>query len=89
MQLFQSRLKLTDAQVTQIVVIYDETRALVDEYYKRSRPELETINKNQQEKILQILNADQRVEYQKILKERELMQEKGKKGGPPGHPPGF
>ena len=88
-QLFQSRLKLTESQVMQVGLIYDETRALYEEARKRSQPELEAINKNQQDKILAILDADQRVEYEKIVKEREMFQEKGKKGGPPGRPPGF
>jgi hypothetical protein len=86
---YQSRLKLTNAQVMQLELILDETRALYDEQQKRSRPELEAITKSQQDKTRSILNAVQRVEYDKILKERELMQEKGKKGGPSGRPPGF
>jgi hypothetical protein len=89
MQLFQSRLKLSDAQVTRIGLIYDETRALWEEQRKRSQPELEAIKKNQEDKIMSLLDARQRVEYEKILKEREQLQEKGKKGGPPGRPPGF
>ena len=87
-QLLQSRLKLTDAQVTQVRLITDETRALYEEQRKRSQPELENINKNQHEKMLGILNPEQRIEYEKMLKEREG-RGKMKGGGPPGHPPGF
>ena len=83
---FQERMKLTDSQVTQIGLIYDETRALYEEARKRNQPELEAINKDQQDKILSILKPDQRVEYERILKERE---DRSKKGGPSGRPPGF
>ena len=86
-QEFQARLKLSDAQVTQLGLIYDETRVLYEEQRKRTQPELDAINKNQQDKILAILNADQRIEYEKSLKEREGRGKKG--GGPPGRPPGF
>ena len=86
-KVLQSRLNLTDAQVTQIELILDETRALFEDQRKRSQPELEAITKMQQEKTLAVLNADQRVEYEKILKERENRGKKG--GGPPGRPPGF
>jgi hypothetical protein len=88
-KVYQSRLKLTDAQVMKLELILDETRVLVEEQRKRSEPELEAITKSQQDKTRSILSAEQRVEYDKILKEREHFQEKGKKGGPPGHPPGF
>jgi len=87
MQDFQARLKLTDKQVIQIGLVYDETRVLWEEQRKRTQPELDAINKNQQDKILEILNPDQRIEYEKSLKEREGRGRKG--GGPPGRPPGF
>ncbi len=86
-KVLQSRLKLTDAQVMQIDLILDETRALYEEQRKRSQPELEAITKMQQEKTLSVLNAEQRVEYEKMLKEREA-RGKMKGGGPPGRPPG-
>jgi len=85
-KVYQSRLKLTDAQVMQLELILDETRVLFEEQFKHSEPELEAITKSQQDKTRSILNAEQRVEYEKILKERE---NRGKKGGPSGRGPGF
>src|SRR6476646_2611383 len=66
-KVFQDRLKLNENQVMQIRLIYDETRALYEEERRRSLPELQKINKDQQDKILKVLKEDQRPEYEKIL----------------------
>jgi len=83
-KVLQDRLRLTDSQLTQIHLIYDETRALYEEQRKRSLPELQKITKDQQEKILKLLNEDQRGEYEKILKEDEDRRRRPGPGGPRG-----
>lgn len=85
-KVFQDRLKLDEAQAMRIRLIYDETRALYEEQRRNSLPELQKITKDQQDKIFKVLNAEQRPEYEKILKEDE---DRRRKGGPPGRPPGF
>jgi Spy/CpxP family protein refolding chaperone len=71
MEEMKSRLKLTADQVTQLSAILDETRARVHSTRESIEPEIRKIRDEQQEKIHQILAADQRPEYDKMRQERE------------------
>jgi Spy/CpxP family protein refolding chaperone len=71
MEEMKSRLKLTADQVTKLSVILDETRARVRSTRESIEPEIRKIRDEQQEKVHQILSADQRPEYDKMRQERE------------------
>jgi Spy/CpxP family protein refolding chaperone len=80
---YQSRLKLTDDQVSKFNALMDETRARVNEIRKQMHPAYEKVHQEQSEKVRAILTPDQEIEYQKMIKERE---ERQKQNG--GHGPG-
>ena len=81
----QTRMKLSDEQVSKINSIYDETRAKFHEVRERYRPEMDALESAQRDKVRSVLSADQRVEYEKMLKEREEQQkQKGGRGPGPG-----
>jgi Spy/CpxP family protein refolding chaperone len=86
MGFMQKRLNLTDPQVTQLGLIFDETRARMNEIHERAVPEQKEIQQTQTEKIRELLTPAQQAEYEIMLKERR---EKMKKGGPRGGPGGF
>jgi hypothetical protein len=79
---FQTRLKLTDPQVTKLNLILDETRARVEETRKQMHPAYQKIHEEQWQKVREMLTPDQQVEYDKIRKEREERQKQN--GGRPG-----
>ena len=68
---YQSRLKLTPDQMSRLNVILDETRAKMEETRRSMRPAYQHIHDDQVQKIQELLTADQRVEYDKMRKERE------------------
>ena len=82
----ETRLQLSPEQVTQWGLIMDETRARFEEANAKTRPEMQAIRKEENEKLRAILSPKQWAEYESYVKER---QEKGKRvgGRPPG--PGF
>jgi Spy/CpxP family protein refolding chaperone len=82
----QKRLSLTEPQVTKLGLIFDETRARMNEIHERAVPEQQEIQKAQTEKIRELLTPAQQSEYEVMLKERR---EKMKKGGSRGGPGGF
>ena len=82
----QKRLNLTEQQVIQLGLIFDETRARMNEVHERTVPEQQEIQKTQTEKIRELLTPAQQAEYEVMLKERR---ERMKKGGPRGGPGGF
>jgi Spy/CpxP family protein refolding chaperone len=82
----QKRLNLTEAQVTQLGLILDDTRARMNEVHERTVPEQQEIQKAQTEKIRALLSPTQQSEYDVVIKERR---ERMKKGGPRGGPGGF
>lgn len=82
----QKRLGLTDAQVTHLGLILDETRARMNEVHDRTIPEQQEIQKSQSEKIRALLTPAQQAEYDVVIKERR---ERMKKGGSRGGPGGF
>jgi Spy/CpxP family protein refolding chaperone len=81
MEEMKSRLKLTADQVTKLSAILDETRARVRSTRESIEPEIRQIRDEQQEKVHQILSADQRPEYDKMRQEREA--EIKRRGGRP------
>ena len=81
----QSRMKLSDEQVSKINSIYDETRARFHEVRHRMDPEMEKIGKEQREKVRSVLSSDQQAEYEKMLKEQdEHQKQNGGRGQGPG-----
>ncbi len=81
----EHRLKLRPDQIAQLNTFLDQTRARLHEVHDRYRPEMEAIRHEQNGKIKAMLDDQQRVEYDKILAEREQNQKR--KG--PGSGPGF
>jgi Spy/CpxP family protein refolding chaperone len=81
MEEMKSRLKLTADQVTKLSAILDETRARVRSTRESIEPEIRQIRDEQQEKVHQILSAEQRPEYDKMRQEREA--EIKRRGGRP------
>jgi uncharacterized membrane protein len=82
---YRSRLKLTDDQVSKMGALMDETRARVGDIRKQMHPLYEKVHQEQTEKVREILNATQREEYDRMLKEREERQKQnGGRGPGPG-----
>lgn len=88
---YRRRMTLSDAQVLNLNLILDETRAKVQAEQKaqreRSRPQMQKILQEQTERINAMLSTDQRVEYEKIRQERRDRQKAKATDG--GHGPGF
>jgi len=80
----QKRLTLTDPQVTKLGLIFDETRARMNEIHERAIPEQQEIQKAQTEKIREMLTPAQQSEFEVVRKEREKMKKGGSRGGPGG-----
>jgi len=79
---YQSRLKLSDAQVDQLSAIMDETRTRVEDTRQKMKPAYQKIHEEQTDKIRAMLNPDQQTEYEKIRKEREAGREKQQSHAP-------
>jgi hypothetical protein len=85
----QSRMKLSDEQVSKINSIMDETRAKFHEVRERYRPDLDALQKDQRQKVRAILTPAQLAEYEKMLKEREEREEHQKQNNGRGTGPGI
>jgi Spy/CpxP family protein refolding chaperone len=77
---FRDRLHLTDDQFAKLNVIMDETRSRVEETRHQMKPAYQKIHEEQDQKIRQMLTADQQVEFDRILKEREEHQKQSGRG---------
>jgi Spy/CpxP family protein refolding chaperone len=87
---YRSRLQLTDDQVTKLNAIMDETRARVEETRQKMHPAYQKIRAEQNEKIRQLLSAEQQAEFDKMHKEREDRDQRQKQSGrEPGSGSGF
>ena len=86
MGFMQKRLNLAEGQVTKLGLIFDETRARMNEVHERTVPEQQEIQKSQSDKIRALLSPAQQSEYDVVIKERR---ERMKKAGPRGGPGGF
>ena len=80
----QKRLNLTEKQVIQLGLIFDETRVRMNEVHERTVPEQQEIQKAQTEKIRALLTPAQQAEYEVVLKERRERKKAGPRGGPGG-----
>ena len=85
-EFWKTHLKLTDDQVIKVGLIMDETRARMDEVHRGTIPAQQEIRREQMEKMRAMLTPEQKVEYDRLQKERE---DRNKKGGPRGGPGGF
>jgi|SRR5580704_2707954 hypothetical protein len=87
---YRLRLHLTDDQVTKLNAIMDETRARVEDTRQKLHPAYQKIRAEQNDKIRQLLSADQQAEFDKMHKEREERQQRQKQSGrEPGTGSGF
>ena len=90
---YKRRMNLSDAQVTNLNLILDETRAKVMAEQKaqreRSRPVNLKILQEQTDRITAMLSPDQRMEYEKIREERRERQKAKANNGSGPHGPGF
>ncbi len=68
---YESRLKLNAEQMKQLVVILDETKAKYKAAHDTIGPEMKRIGAEQRERINAMLSDAQKVEYAKMLEERE------------------
>ena len=94
----KSRLKLRDDQILRLTIVLDETRSRVKEVHARHRPEIDQIKHEQTLRVASMLDADQKIEFEKLRKEREEraeherqqqeQQEKEKPATPPQGPAG-
>jgi hypothetical protein len=67
----ESRLKLTDTQITQLNAILDETKARAHQAHETHDNALKQIKDEQIAKVRTILTAEQLPEYEKLHAERE------------------
>ena len=79
----KARLKLTDAQVTEMSVIMDDTRMRFRETRAIIEPQMKKIREDQQRKFAELFSPEQLAEWQKIAEERERARQNKKRGGPP------
>ena len=68
---YESRLKLNPGQMQKLVVILDETKAKDKATHDSIDPEMKRIAAEQRERINAMLDETQRVEYVKMLEDRE------------------
>ena len=72
----KSRLKLRDEQILRLNILLDETRSRVREVHERHKPEIDVIKSEQTGRVASMLDADQKVEFEKLHKEREERQDR-------------
>ncbi len=80
----QSRLHLTPDQILKLNIYLDETRSLVREAQAKVKPEIEQIKHDQREKIKTMLDEKQKVEYIKLLEERDRREQQSRMANGPG-----
>jgi Spy/CpxP family protein refolding chaperone len=78
----QTRMKLSDEQVSKINSIWDETRAKFHEVRERYKPEMDALEHAQRDKVRSVLSKEQQDEYAKMLKEQEEQQKQNRGRGP-------
>jgi Spy/CpxP family protein refolding chaperone len=81
----ESRLKLDASQTAKLGSILDDTNAKFKAARDRNEPEMKQIQQEMRDRIREMLSADQKPEYEKMLKERELKRQREReRGGSPG-----
>lgn len=78
-----ARLKLSGDQISKMGAIMDQTRLRFRAARSTIEPEIQKIREEQRRQISEILSADQQVEWQKIVEERERDRENKKRNGFP------
>jgi hypothetical protein len=86
---YQRRLQLTPDQVTKLTIILDDTRAQANINFQaqlkdareKSEPEFQRIRQAQIERVQEMLNPQQKIEYEQMRKEREEKRQQEKKDG--------
>jgi hypothetical protein len=81
------RLHLSDDQISKMNAIMDVTRMRFRETRESIEPELTKIREDQQRQFADLFSPDQKVEWQKILAERQRERENKKRNGIPQAPP--
>ena len=76
----KSRLNLNEEQAAKLNSILDQTHTRFEELRERSKPETDAIHKDQLDQINGILNDTQRIEYEKLRKERDANRQKNRSG---------
>ncbi|MGH9558716.1 MAG: hypothetical protein ACRD30_05700 [Bryobacteraceae bacterium] len=89
--LYSTRLHLSDDQVQKVNLILDESQAQINAIYAKRGPELDAVRQNQITRMKLMLMPEQQPEYDKILQERQQLRQKQqhRNGGRPGGGPGF
>lgn len=77
---YESRLKLNSDQMQKLVVILDEAKAKYKATHDSIDPEMKRIAAQQRERINAMLDDTQRVEYAKMLEERERRRKQSSSG---------
>lgn len=77
----QQRLKLTDAQASEVEKVLDATRDKYKEFRARTKPEMEKIQAEQTKGVRAILSDEQMREYDKMRAERDAKRKEGFGGG--------
>ena len=72
----KNRLKLREDQILRLNILLDETRSRVREVHSRHHPEIEQIKHEQTLKVASMLDEGQKIEFDKLVKEREERAEK-------------
>lgn len=78
----QTRLQLTPEQSTKLQQIFESTHHRLEALRGKWFPEVKAIQDEQFEQIRQMLNAEQRAEYEKMRQEREEHRRRGRQGAP-------
>lgn len=86
-EFMERRLNLSTDQVAKLGQFMDDTQQSMDDLMRRTIPEQQALRQQQTDKIRSMLSDDQKLEYEKMLKEREE-RNKNKRGkdGRPGGP---
>lgn len=91
-QEMRERLKLSDQQVARLNEILETTGRRFFDAKKRTDMEIHKLQEDQQAQIRAMLDAGQRDEFEKMLREREAQirrdMERGRRMRPPGPPQG-
>ncbi|MBI3207881.1 MAG: hypothetical protein HYZ37_03150 [Candidatus Solibacter usitatus] len=73
----KTRLNLDQAQLTLLTEILNESDARFKASREKMDPEMKQISLDQRSKIAAMLNAQQKVEYEKLLEERKNRKKRG------------
>ncbi len=76
----RSDLSLEPGQVSEITAILEETNSRFREIRERMNPEFEAIRTQQRQKIMALLNPEQRVKYEKLLEQWQRERQQRKSG---------